>query len=136
MADVEILEVDIEGVGQPLNDGSPGSALYRVPIKLSATPSNLWAEIAVQTWDRPPASTMMHRPGIASVVGDRFILDGTDLEEIEAHHAKTLKLVVERANQLTREAEERIRKEEHQQQAEAQAHAENVETVAKRIKFD
>lgn len=79
----------------------------------------------------PPSYTTAHRPGIASVVGDRFVLDGTDLEEVEAHHAKTLKLVVERANQLTREAEERIRKEEHQRQAEAQAHAEDVETVAK-----
>lgn len=136
MADIEILEVDVEGVGQPLNDGSSGSALYRVPIKLSATPSNLWAEIAIATWDRPPSYTTMHRPGIASVVGDRFVLDGTDLEEVEAYHAKTLKLVVEKANQLTREAEERIRAEERRQEAEAKAHAENVETVAKRIKFD
>lgn len=136
MSEIEILEVDVEGVGQPRNDGSRGSALYRVPFKLSATPSNLWAEIAVATWDRPPSYTTMHRPGIASVVGDRFILDGTDLEEVETYHAKTLKLVVERANELCREAEERIRTEERQKEEEAKAHAENVDAVAKRIKFD
>jgi hypothetical protein len=136
MADIEILEVDVEGVGQPRNDGSRGSALYRVPFKLSATPSNLWAEIAVATWDRPPSYTTMHRPGIASVIGDRFILDGTDLEEVEAYHAKTLKLVIERANELCREAEERTRAEERRKEAEEKAHAENVEAVAKRIKFD
>lgn len=136
MADIKILEVDIEGVGRPLNDGSAGSALYRVPIKLSATPSNLWAEIAVATWDRPPSYTTMHRPGIASVIGDCFILDGTTLEEVESHHAKTLRLVVEKANELTREAEERERIEKDRAEREVQAHAENIETVAKRIKFD
>lgn len=78
----------------------------------------------------------MHRPGIASVIGDRLILDGTDLEEVEAYHAKTLKLVVERANELCRKAEERIRAEERRNEAEEKAHAENVEAVAKRIKFD
>ncbi len=78
----------------------------------------------------------MHRPGIASVVGDRFVLDGTDLEEVEKFHAKTLKLVVERANQLAREAEERIRVEERRKDAQAQAHTEHIETIAKRIKFD
>jgi hypothetical protein len=136
MADIAILEVDIEGVGQPLNDGTRGSALYRVPVKLSATPSKRWAAIAVETWNHPPSYSTMHRPGIASVIGDRFILDGTTVEEVESHHAKTLKLVVQRANELTREAEEQERIEEDRHEEDAKAHAENVETIAKRIKFD
>lgn len=136
MADIEILEVDIEGVGQPLKDGAPGSALYRVPIKLSAAPSELWAHFAVETWDHPPSYTTMHRPGIATVIGDCFILDGTTLEEVESTHAKTLKLVVEKANQLTREAEGQERIARERSERDAQTHAENVERVAKRIKFD
>jgi len=135
MVEIELLEVDIDGVGQPRNDGTRGSALYRVPIKLSATPSSLWAEFAVRTWDNPPSFSTTHRPGIASVDGDRFILDGTTVEEVEKYHAETLKLVVTRANELTQQAEERIAAEEDQQRREAQAHAENVETVAKRIEF-
>lgn len=136
MADIEILEVDVDGVGQPRGDGTPGSALYEVPIRLSAAPSSLWAEIAVRTWDRPPSATTMHRPGIASVIGDRFILDGTTVEEVEAYHAKTLRLVVERANELANEVEERAKAEERQRESEAQTHAQNVEAVAKKIKFD
>jgi len=135
MSDIEIVGIDVDGVGQPRNDGTAGSALYKVPIKLSATPSRLWADIAIKTWDHPPSFSTMHRPGIASVIGDRFILDGTTLEEVEAHHAETLKLVVERANALAREAEERDRIEKERLAQEAQAHTENVEAVAKRINF-
>lgn len=136
MADIKMVGIDVDGVGQPRNDGTPGSALYEVPIKLSVTPSELWAEIAVKTWDSPPSYTTMHRPGIASVVGDHFILDGTTVDEVESHHAKTLKLVVEKTNELVRDAEERDRLEEDRLKREAEAHTENVETVAKRIKFD
>jgi hypothetical protein len=135
MADIEILEVDVEGVGQPRNDGTPGSALYRVPIKLSERPSAVWSEIAIRTWDRPPSATTMHRPGIASIVGDCFILDGTTVEEVADHHAKTLKLVVERTNQLAQEVEERERSEEERAAEETHAHTENVAAVSKRIKF-
>lgn len=135
MADIEILEVDADGVGQPRNDGTPGSALYRVPIKLSERPSSLWSEIAVKTWNSPPSFTTMHRPGIASVVGDRFILDGTTVEEVEAYHAKTLKLVVEKANQLAEQIEERERNEERRAEEEAKAHTDNVAAASKRIRF-
>lgn len=135
MSDIEIVGVDVDGVGQPRDDGTRGSALYKVPIKLSATPSRLWADIAVETWNHPPSFTTMHRPGIASVIGNRFILDGTTLEEVESDHAKTLKLVVEKTNALAREAEERDRIEKKRLAQTAQAHTENIEAVAKRIKF-
>ena len=42
----------------------------------------------------------MHRPGIASVIGDRIILNGTTVEEIEKYHRDTLRVVVERVNAL------------------------------------
>lgn len=135
VTEIELLEIDVDGVGQPRNDGTRGSALYRVPVKLSATPSHLWAEIAVRTWDSPPSYTTMHRPGIASVVGDCFVLDGTTVEEVEEYHAETLRLVVARANELTQEAEDRIKAEKEQRRREAEAHTNNVEAVAKRVKF-
>ncbi len=43
----------------------------------------------------------MHRPGIASVQGDRIVLDGTTIDELERYHLKTLKLVVRQLNERT-----------------------------------
>jgi hypothetical protein len=51
----------------------------------------------------------MHRPGIARVYGDRIILDGTTMEEIERYHAKTLKLALEKTNEEAAAEEERQR---------------------------
>jgi len=101
------MEIVAEEVGTPRNYGTPGSALYMVPIRLSRRPSADWARLFVQVWDNPPSYSTMHRPGIASVIGDRIILDGTTVEEIEKYHRDTLKVVVERVNQLIAEHEAR-----------------------------
>ena len=53
----------------------------------------------------------MHRPGIARVSGDRIILDGTTIEEVERYHQETLLAVLDRVNQLIAEHEERKRRE-------------------------
>jgi len=90
---VRIIEIVASEVGTPRNDGTPGCALYRVPIRLSRRPSAAWSRLFVQVWDHPPSFTTMHRPGIACVVGDRIILDGTTVEEIEKYHRDTLKAI-------------------------------------------
>ena len=53
------------------NDGTRGRALYRVPFQLSRWPYPVWAQNFVQTWNRPPSLSTMHRPGIARIEGDR-----------------------------------------------------------------
>jgi len=90
----------------------------------------------VKVWDNPPAFSTMHRRGIASVEDDLFVLDGTTVEEVEEHHAETLKLVVERANVETRRLVQKQEEEQARQQQQAEAHEANVADVAKRIKFD
>lgn len=95
---IKIIGIDENGVTVPRNDGTPGSALYDVPLKLNRMPSAVWADILVRTWDRPPNWSTMHRPGIASVAGARIWLRGTTIEEIEKHHLATLKLCVGVAN--------------------------------------
>lgn len=129
---IQLVEILVEEVGQPRNDGTRGSALYEVPIKLSANPPIEWAELFEHAW----RSSFTLRPRIASVVGNRIVLDGTTLEEIEEVHVQTLKQAVEKANQGyadylraegEREAEERRRREDHQK---------HVRDVANRIKFD
>lgn len=42
---LRIVEVDRDGVTAPRNDGTPGSALYSVPLRLSAVPDRAWAEL-------------------------------------------------------------------------------------------
>ena len=133
---IKIVGVVEEDVGVPRNDRRPGSALYEVPFRLSRQPSEPWAEFFVDAWNRPSEFTSMHRPGIARVEGDRIILDGTTIEEVERYHLKTLKLAVERANELTvqwlRSKEQRKKSLEDGQDE----HRNHVKEVAKRLKFE
>lgn len=71
-APLEIVGVDLDGVGTPRNDGTRGSALYMVPILLNRVPTPREAELLVANFDSPPSWTTMHRPGIARVSGDRL----------------------------------------------------------------
>lgn len=95
---LEILGIADQEVGTPRNDGTPGCGLYRVPVRLSAHAPREWAEIFVHAFDHPSAYTSMHRPGICRVTGDRIILDGTTIDEIDRYHKATLKLALEVAN--------------------------------------
>jgi len=123
-------------MGAPRNDGTRGSALYRVPLILNRVPDPIWSAAFSEAWDAPPAWTSMHRPGIASVRGDRIVLDGTTIEELEQYHLKTLKLVVHGLNKVVaqHQAEERARQEAAA--AAAEAHARRVEETAARLRFD
>ncbi|MEQ1704083.1 MAG: toll/interleukin-1 receptor domain-containing protein, partial [Ilumatobacteraceae bacterium] len=127
---VRILGVDSEHVGAPRNDGTRGSGLYRVPLILSRVPDKVWRETFEQAWNSPPAWTTMHRPGIASLQGDRIVLDGTTIEELEKYHLQTLKLVIHQLNELA--AKDRIteRARIEAEAAAAAAHARRVEEIA------
>lgn len=133
---IRIRGIVLDEVGTPRNDGTRGSALYEVPFQLSRRPSPTWARHFVATWDRPPSYTLMHRPGIARVVGDRVILDGTTVEEVEKYHRDTLKLVVERVNSDVAEHEAKQRRAEEQRAEQLRRHEEQVREAAKRISFD
>lgn len=102
---IKLVEIVTEALGTPRNDGSPGSALYEVPIQLSRTPSSPWAHLFVQTWDRPPQFTSRHRPGICEIVGDRIILTRTTIEEVRDTHIHTLKSVLDVVNKQVAETE-------------------------------
>jgi hypothetical protein len=133
---IRIVGIIEDEVGKPRNDGSRGSALYSVPFRLSRLPSSEWAEVFVRTWNRPPQLSTRHRPGIASVAGDKVILDGTTLEEIEHVHRDTLKLVVDETNRLIAEYEANRQRESERKGEEQRKHEESVREAAKRISFD
>ncbi|HVF03858.1 MAG TPA: hypothetical protein VNA20_03380 [Frankiaceae bacterium] len=133
---LKIIGVVTDRVGSPRDDGSSGSALYGVPIRLNRPPTSDEARLLPVTWDSPPQWTSMHRPGILTVEGDCLVLTRTTLEEIERYHAKTLALVVDNVNAAAAETRSRqAADEERAAQAEA-AHRSHVSEVAARIKFD
>lgn len=133
---IRLLSVITDEVGQPPSAARPGSGLYAVCFRLSREPSDIWARAFINAWELPERFTSMHRPDIARIDGDKIILDGTTIEEVEKYHLETLKLAIKQANQAI------VREMAHREHLEAAAeeryrrHREHVESVAKRLKLD
>jgi hypothetical protein len=132
---IEIVGVDKPNVGVPRDDGTRGSGLYRVPVKLSRRPPREWAADLPKAWDRPPRFTTMHRPGIASVNDDCVILDGTTIEEVRDYHAQTLTLIVAQLNEAQGRYEAKARADEQRTAERRSAHEDNVRSVVNDIRF-
>jgi hypothetical protein len=133
---IRLVRVLTDEVGQPRNDRSPGSALYAVPFQLSGAPSDVWVRAFLSAWEFPERFTSMHRPDIARVEGDKIVLDGTTIEEVERYHLETLKLAIKRANEtVVQEATDQTRR-EAAAEAKWRQHREHVESVARRLKLD
>lgn len=133
---MRIVGVVVDEVTQPTLDGSPGSELYKVPFRLSRTPSVEWSRLFVEAWNHPPRWTSMHRPGIARVVGDKVLLDGTTMDEVRSYHRDTLVLAVGEANAGLLRLEERRRLEEVQAQRKRDEHEAQVQKLASDITFE
>ena len=95
---ITLLGIIADEVTKPRNDGTRGSALYAVPFRLSRRPPANWAAAFIEAWNSPSRFTTMHRPGIVRVEGDKVILDGTTIEEVERYHRDTLDLALDAAN--------------------------------------
>lgn len=133
---VKIEGIIVDEVSNPKVNGFHGSALYKVPFKLSRKPSVVWKNAFIQTWNRPPSYTGMHRPGIASVTGNKIILDGTTIEEVAKYHRETLKLSVEKANKIEKELLAQQKKNDDIERARIEKHKIDVREAAEQIKFD
>jgi hypothetical protein len=133
---IKINGIVIDEITKPLNDGTAGSGLYKIPFELSKTPSYEWRELFVNAWNRPPSFSQMHRPGIASAYGNQVILDGTTIEEVEKYHKDTLKLAVEVANKQLAEIELRKQQQAERERIEKEKHKKNIDDISKRISFD
>jgi len=133
---IHITAIISEEIGVPRNNGTPGSALYCVPFKLSHRPPSEWDRFFIQAWNHPSSWTSMHRPGIASVSSDRIILNGTTIEEVEKYHKRILELAVEEANRQYVEFQKQKRDLQQQEQERIREHKRKAEEAAKRVKFD
>jgi TIR domain len=133
---IKITEIISDEISIPKNDGTPGSGLYKVPFRLSQTPPSRWKELLIHFWNHPPRFTTMHRPGIAYVNGNKIILDGTTVDEVERYHRETLILVVEATNSSYQNEFNRQKQIEDARKDFESQHKKNAEELAKKIKFE
>jgi len=134
--DIQIEGIIVDKVSVPRMDGSPGSALYLIPFKLSRKPSPTWITLFKSSWDHPSTYTSMHRPGIARVEGMSIILDGTTMDEVQKYHRDTLKLAVKTANEQEKQIIQKNLMSQEREKKEIEKHTEKINSVAKTIKFD
>jgi len=133
---IKILGVIVDEVGIPRGDGARGSGLYDIPFRLSRQPPHEWANLFIASWNHPPRFSTMHRPGIASVVGDTIHLDGTTIYEVQRYHRDTLILSIEEANKKYIAIFERQYREQERERQRIQQHKSDVEAATKNIEFD
>jgi hypothetical protein len=133
---LKVIGIDLEHLGKPRNDNTPGSALYAVPFELNGDPDAGWSGLLVRNWDRPPRYTSMHRPGIASVRGRSIVLDGTTIEEVRRYHLATLKLAVEVTNREYADAIRKYRDEAATAERIEKQRLEEAHRIAEELTFD
>ncbi len=135
-APLKIMGVIIDEVSEPKMDGTPGSALYKIPFRLNRMPSSIWSKIFIHTWNSPPRFSSMHRPNIARIEKEKIILDGTTIEEVKKYHRNTLILCVDEANKKEASIIEQKHKEEKQKRKKSEDHRRSVENEARNLIFD
>jgi hypothetical protein len=133
---IQILGIITDQVGEPSYDGTRGSALYRIPFRLSKRPSNEWAELFIQNWNHPSSYSTMHRPGIASVIQNTIVLDGTTIEEVRDYHRYTLILVIKETNEKYEAYIERKKKAIQLEQERSNKHKKDIEDISNQIRFN
>jgi hypothetical protein len=134
-APIRIVGIDRDNVGAPRGDGTPGSALYLVPLVLSRTPDQLWAAAFTERWNSAFFSSM-HRPGIGSVRGDRIILDGTTVEEVADHHLASVRQTIDYANDVAATQRHRDAQAKQRRETQLEQHASEVDEAIRRMGFD
>jgi len=132
---VEIVGVAVDEVTEPRDDGTAGSALYRVPFRLSRPVSGTWASIFAEVWDSPPEFTLMHRYGDVEVYGDRIVLTRTTIDEVQEYHRRTLELCVRETNRRMSDIEATKKMQRAKETARSEAHHAHVREVAQKIEF-
>jgi hypothetical protein len=129
MDPLTITGVDAQHIGNPRADGTSGSSLYSVPIKLNRSVTAIEAQLLREHWDHPKVIPTHHCPGILRATGSTVVLDGTTIDEIRRFHADTLRRAIDLVNVEIAEyaaADEALA----QAAADAEAHRTSVEPEA------
>ena len=135
---VKLVRVLTNEVGFPGESPDGSRNVYTVVFQLSEEPSARWGDFFVHFWDRPQVAYAQshHRPGMASVVANRLVLEETTIDEVEGYHLPVIKAAVRMAN----EAEGRAVVEDHRRaerrRLEEAEHRRHVAEVAKRLPLE
>ena len=132
---IRILGIITDEVTMPRLNGIRGSALYKIPFRLSKTPSRLWGDLFVHEWNNPSRFTTMHRPRIASVNGDRIILNGTTIEEVRDYHRETLLLCIDEASKKERQILLEQKRLKEREEAQTREYNRTVRSIAEELEF-
>lgn len=132
---VKIIGVQTDEVTLPRMDGTVGSALYKVPLLLNRIPDSNWNKIFIKKWNNPRKFTTMYRPGIASIQGNRIILNGTTLEEVHSVHRDTLKLCVDDTNKELNDLITKQKELESKKKIQKNDFKKILQSIAKDIEF-
>ncbi|MDT0263984.1 hypothetical protein [Jatrophihabitans lederbergiae] len=126
MEPLRIVDVIVDKVGSPRGDGTAGSSLYLVPIRLSRAVTEFEALRTVAVWDKLKPFPYRHRPGTVTVAGDTVSFAATTIDEYREVHKATLDRVLDQVNG---ESAHQQRERETAAQVE-QAHRQHVAEVA------
>ena len=135
---VRLVRVVTNEVGFPGENADGSRGVYTVVFQLSHEPSARWGDYFVHFWDRPQVSYAhgKHRPGMASVVANRLMLEETTIDEVEGFHLPVLKAALRMANDAeARAVVEDHRRAERRRLQEAE-HRRHVAEVAKRLPLE
>lgn len=132
---IKIVGIIVDEVTEPSMDGTRGSALYSIPFRLSRRPLPECSKIFQHEWDHPRQFTSMHRPGIAKVLGDRIVLDGTTIEEVKKYHRDTLVLCVDETNKKEAEYRARVAQQQEAERQRSELHRKHINDSAEDIQF-
>lgn len=134
-APIRVVGIDRDHVGIPRGDGTPGSALYLVPLLLSRTPSQVWADAFTERWNNSFFSSM-HRPGIGSVLGNRILLDGTTVEEVADVHLASVRQTIKYANEVATAQQHRDAQAKQRRESQLEQHEAEVDEAIRRMGFE
>ncbi len=96
--EIEVLEIVEEEITTPRTLMSDQTDTYSIPFRVSSVPPLKWVSLFEKLWNNPPAFIQDHRPEIARLVGDKVILDDTNIDEIESVHFGTLQMIIDETN--------------------------------------
>ena len=135
---IRMLRVLTSEVGFPGESQTDDRGVYTVVFQLSEEPSARWGDFFVQFWDRPEVAYAhgKHRPGMASVIGNRLIIEETTIDEVEGFHLPVLKAAIRGANEA--EAKARLEDERRAERRRLQEadHRRHVSEVAERLPLE
>lgn len=133
---IKILGVLPEEMGTPRSDGTRGSALYDVPLRLSRKPSMVWTQLFEEKWVNPPCPFTAHHFAVrCRVDGDRIILHRTTIEDVDKVHRPVLKAVLDVVNVLAPQQEAQESREQQLRQEKANKERNARIARAKEVKF-